>query len=208
MLAIKKFQKTIIMGSIMLATFFVSADDSKGFGANQVSWLNSKLVVRKKDRGKGVFAKAKVSRHEPLAVFGGVILTKKEVLALPQELIPLVLQIDQGLWISSLSTTQEPDMINHCCEPNAGMSGQIMLVAMRDIKVGEEITFDFAMVISEWVGMDPIACTCGAANCRKTVGQDDWKIKELQKKYKGYFSSYLERMIFFQSWDEVLAILK
>jgi hypothetical protein len=74
--------------------------------------------------------------------------------------------------------------------------------------VGEEITFDFAMVISEWVGMDPMVCTCGAANCRKTVGQDDWKIKELQKKYKGYFSSYLERMIFFQSWDEVLAILK
>ena len=35
--------------------------------------------------------------------------------------------------------------MNHSCEPNAGLSGQVVLVAMRDIRDGEEILYDYAM---------------------------------------------------------------
>jgi hypothetical protein len=40
-----------------------------------------------------------------------------------------------------------------------------------------------------------MACNCGAACCRKTITGQDWKSKELQAKYRGYFSWYLERRI-------------
>jgi len=35
--------------------------------------------------------------------------------------------------------------INHSCEPNVGFAGNVVLVAMRDIEAGEELTTDYAM---------------------------------------------------------------
>ena len=35
--------------------------------------------------------------------------------------------------------------INHSCEPNVGFAGDIVLVAMRDISPGEELTTDYAL---------------------------------------------------------------
>lgn len=40
-----------------------------------------------------------------------------------------------------------------------------------------------------------LKCKCGSKNCRKIIRGDDWKIKKLQKKYKGYFSDYLQKKI-------------
>jgi hypothetical protein len=38
-------------------------------------------------------------------------------------------------------------------------------------------------------------CNCGELNCRGEITASDWKIKELQIKYKGYFSYYVEKKI-------------
>jgi hypothetical protein len=35
--------------------------------------------------------------------------------------------------------------INHSCDPNVGFAGDIVLVAMRDIRQGEELTADYAL---------------------------------------------------------------
>jgi hypothetical protein len=41
---------------------------------------------------------------------------------------------------------EKANYTNHSCDPNAGFgSSPISLVAMRDVQVGEEITFDYAM---------------------------------------------------------------
>ena len=68
-------------------------------------------------------------------------------------------------------------------------------MALRDINSGEEITFDYATVVAEWVGMDPITCNCGATDCRKIILADDWQKLALQKKYAGYFSHYIQDKI-------------
>jgi hypothetical protein len=36
---------------------------------------------------------------------------------------------------------------------------------------------------------------CGSPNCRGLITEEDWKIPELQKKYDGYFSWYLQEKI-------------
>jgi hypothetical protein len=38
-----------------------------------------------------------------------------------------------------------PDDINHSCEPNVGFAGNIILVAMREVIAGEELTTDYAL---------------------------------------------------------------
>lgn len=81
---------------------------------------------------------------------------------------------------------------NHSCDPNIGVQGQIVFVAMRDIQTGEELTHDWAMTDYDDYEM---ACNCGAAECRKVITGRDWRIKRLQEKYKGYISCYLREKI-------------
>jgi len=85
------------------------------------------------------------------------------------------------------------DYFNHSCNPNCGLDSPISLVAMRDIEVGEEACFDYAM--SDSSDYDEFECHCGAPNCRKTITGRDWMLPELQERYFGFFSPYLQRRI-------------
>jgi SET domain len=84
----------------------------------------------------------------------------------------------------------EPVMlfINHSCEPNVGFAGNTVLVAMRDISPGEELTTDYALFDDY---DDMMQCRCGTPSCRATIGGEDWQRPDLQRKYGNYFSSYL-----------------
>ena len=64
---------------------------------------------------------------------------------------------------------------------------------MRDIKTGEEITFDYAMCDGSIY--DEFTCYCGSEHCRGSVRGNDWMRPELWEKYDGYFMPYLARRI-------------
>ena len=81
---------------------------------------------------------------------------------------------------------------NHSCDPNLGVQGQIIFVAMRDIQSGEELTHDWATTDADDYEME---CKCNAANCRKIITGRDWRRRDLQKKYAGYLSWYLDEKI-------------
>ena len=51
--------------------------------------------------------------------------------------------------------------MNHSCDPNCGIVGAVLLVAMRDIEPGDEICFDYAMTDTD--DYDEFECTCGTA---------------------------------------------
>lgn len=160
------------------------------------SWTHPQLEVRSSTHRNGLFTTSSLVKGTLLAVFGGIILTKEEVLSLEEPLRRYVLQIDDNLWIGSgLSYAEPADLINHSCSPNAGIQGQICLVALRDIHANEEITFDYATVLTQWIGIEEITCSCGSIECRKIIKEDDWKSPELQKKYVGYFSQYIQKKI-------------
>lgn len=83
--------------------------------------------------------------------------------------------------------------VNHSCAPNVGMGGNVLLVSMRDIAAGEELTIDYALFMA-----DPgfaMECRCGTAACRGTVTGTDWTRAELQQRYRGWFSWWLQREI-------------
>ncbi len=55
---------------------------------------------------------------------------------------------------------------NHSCNANTGYSG-LNVVALRDIKKGEELTLNYASFLDET--MEPFNCQCGAPNCRGLI---------------------------------------
>jgi len=142
--------------------------------------------------GKGVFARECIRPGELLVVWGGRIIRGDEVETLAPFRRRLILQVEEDLFL--LSTVESPgDWVNHSCEPNAGLEGQIMLVAMRSIMPKEEICFDYAM--SESSEFEEVECGCGSTLCRGTLSRTDWQLPELWDRYDGYFSPYLQRRI-------------
>ena len=108
---------------------------------------------------------------------------------------PAEIQIAEDLFIGPLSEKErEGSMIfsNHSCEPNIGVQGQIVFVALRDIQAGEELTHDWATTDDDDYS---VKCNCGAPNCRGTLTGKDWQRSELQARYAGYFSAYLAEKI-------------
>ena len=169
------------------------------------SWISPKLEVRSLPNfGKGIFAKEFIKKDELLTIFGGYVMTLDEEQQLPEGMRDYAHQIAPNfvLGINKLEDIQAVDFFNHSCNPNAGFQGQIFLVALRDIHIGEQICFDYAMVLS--VETYNIECLCGYEKCRKYITGNDWKIPELQEKYRGYFQPYLEDKIRNKSAHEII----
>jgi hypothetical protein len=162
-----------------------------------LSYLSPKTEVRgSKIHGRGLFAIADIAKNEIVAVKGGHIVDGKTLREkITPVLGPVEIQIGDDLFIAPVSDEErELSMLylNHSCDPNLGVRGEITFVAMRDISAGEELTYDWAMTDDDDYSIE---CNCGAPDCRKTLTGKDWQRPDLQKRYPGYFSAYLARKI-------------
>jgi uncharacterized protein len=162
-------------------------------GMIPVSYRSPKTeVLESKIHGRGLFAVADIACDEIVAVKGGHIVNGDQLRTeITPQLGPVEIQIGDDLYIAPVSAEErESSMLylNHSCEPNLGMRGEITFVAMRPICAGEELTHDWATTDD---GDYSIRCHCGAPSCRGTISGKDWQRPELQKKYAGYFSAYL-----------------
>jgi uncharacterized protein len=160
------------------------------------SFLSPKTEVRESAiHGRGLFAGQPLSKDELVAVKGGHIFDRTRLEELQARLGSAEIQIGDNLFIGPVEAEdREGSMIfsNHSCDPNLGVRGQIVFVAIRDIAAGEELTHDWAMTDCD---DSQLSCHCGAACCRGIVTGRDWMRADLQQRYRGYFSSYLERKI-------------
>lgn len=144
--------------------------------------------------GKGFFAVDFIKKDEVLAIKKGSILTKEDM-----DMAGIGggvgLQIDDNKYIAP-STKDEFEksmiFINYSCNPNIGMNGCDTVVAMRDIKSGEELVLDYATIANDDV---VLYCDCGSKDCRKIITGKDWMKKDLQEKYKGYFTNYIQNLV-------------
>ena len=146
--------------------------------------------------GRGIFAIDQIKKHEVVAIKGGHIFDGAQLKELEKVLGPAEIQIGDDLFIGPVSREDREGamlFLNHSCDPNVGVKGQIVFVAMRDIEPGEEITQDWAMTDDD--DSTSMTCNCGNPNCRGSITGKDWKKEELQKKYHGYMSWYIEEKI-------------
>lgn len=143
--------------------------------------------------GYGVYARETIYKDEIIATWGGKIVNLQDIKDAPPNDKRQLIQIDDDLLMLSPVDNEPSDYFNHSCTPNAGIRGQITLVAMRDIQPGEELCFDYAMCDS--APYDEFPCACGAPDCRGFIHGDDWKLPALWQRYDGYFATYLQRRI-------------
>jgi len=163
---------------------------------NASSYRSIKTEMRNSyTEGRGLFAKEPIRKGEIVSVRGGHIITRQ---------MEKKIKKPNGYWgypiadefvLAPLNTQEVEDVmmfLNHSCEPNVGILGQIIFVAMRNIDSGEELTIDYVMF---GANKEPMHCNCRSSNCRGLITASDWKIKILQVKYRGYFSSYIQLKI-------------
>jgi uncharacterized protein len=132
--------------------------------------------------GKSIFAKKNFKRGDVVLIVCGPIVKKPSIYTVP---------IDYGLYIDPIPPCK---YLCHSCNPNCGIKKRNMVVAMKNIKKGEEINIDYAMIIPKYNSKllkQSIICKCGNENCRGVFGSYVKLSKELKKKYKGFISDYL-----------------
>ncbi|OHA93488.1 MAG: hypothetical protein A3H52_02220 [Candidatus Zambryskibacteria bacterium RIFCSPLOWO2_02_FULL_39_26] len=162
------------------------------------SYISPKVKNRfSQTSGRGLSAVEEISKGEIVADYtngtGEYIDTEKS-----DELFEKgndhMIQIDDDLFFAAVknSDSEDADYINHSCDSNCGIKDKLKIVARKDIDVGEEITIDYAMMESSDYSFK---CNCGFLKCRGVVTGNDWKIPELQNRYSGYFSGYLQEKI-------------
>lgn len=145
--------------------------------------------------GRGLVAIESIERDEVVAVKGGHIVTTATLQSLPERFQNSEVQITDDLHLVAMTDEEYESVmlfLNHSCEPNVGFAGNIVLVAMRDIERGEELTTDYAL-FDDFEGS--MECRCGRSSCRRLINGRDWQRLDLQERYRGYFSWYLARRI-------------
>ena len=162
----------------------------------ELSYISPKAEVRGSPiHGRGLFAVEPFAEGEVVCVKGGYVFGRETLRAMPGWYRSAEIQVAEDLFIGPLAEGErEGSMIfsNHSCEPNVGVRGQIVFVAMRAVAAGEELTHDWATTDDDVYELE---CNCGATLCRKVITGQDWRKPELQEKYSGYFSSYLAEKI-------------
>jgi|SRR6185369_8637599 len=163
-----------------------------------MSWISPKVTRKASpNKGFGLFASENLCQGELICVTVGKVLTTEEALFHPMPYHCFQIELNLQLAPMDLNSLTGIFTTNHSCEPNAGLRNGIALVAMRGIRAGEEICFDYVMSDCT-MGLIPtvsMECKCGTKSCRGTITDTDWRDPVLQGKYQGYFSLYLAEIL-------------
>jgi hypothetical protein len=158
-----------------------------------LSYISPKAEVRASAiHGRGLFAAEPLAEGELVCVKGGYVFGRETLRSMAGWYRSAEIQVAEDLFIGPLAPEErEGSMIfsNHSCDPNMGVRGQIVFVAMRAVAAGEELTHDWATTDDDDYELE---CNCGSAACRGRITGQDWRKAELREKYRGFFSQHLE----------------
>ena len=158
----------------------------------ETTWLSPKVEVRDSTiEGRGLFALQDIQPGETVIIMGGTVLTDDEFQALRLEKYSSA-AIDEGLNIL-LDTPNPAEDGNHSCDANTWMRDEVTSEAKVQIATGRELTIDYATQtgFAAW----SMPCNCGSTACRGTVTGNDWRLSDVQARYRGHFSPFLNARI-------------
>jgi hypothetical protein len=157
-------------------------------------WLTPKAEVRPSSiDGRGLFAREPIAAGEVVMRLGGSIISDGDLMALAAS----------GARHDSISLGEGQNLLiegshpairgNHSCDGNLWMDDAVTISARHDIAPGEELTIDYALLTADkpW----RLDCRCGAADCRGTLTEDDWRLAAVQARYAGHFAPFLNARI-------------
>ncbi|MFZ4478305.1 MAG: SET domain-containing protein [Rhodoferax sp.] len=130
--------------------------------------------------GKGVFALQDIAEGEVLIEYVGEIISWPQAQARhPHDPTDpnhtFYFHLDENHVIDALVGGNSSRWINHACNPNCEadeQQGRIFIKALRNIRAGEELNYDYGLIIDERYTPKLKAeypCWCGGRNCRGTL---------------------------------------
>jgi uncharacterized protein len=135
------------------------------------------ISIQESKFGKGLFASVDIPKNTIVTRVTGRPMNFADTLAM-NENESHTLQIGVDRYILC-----EPPFLysNHSCEPNWGLTPDLGVKTLRDIKQGEELLWDYStsMLERHWT----MQCNCGSRNCRRLVTDFDLLPQQLQEKY-------------------------
>lgn len=137
-------------------------------------------VRRSGVHGRGVFAEVAIAQGEIILEYAGEVIDWDEALRRhPRDPSDpnhtFYFHLEDGRVIDGGVGGNSARWINHACEPNCEseeQAGRIFIRALRDIAAGEELSFDYRLVIDARHTpklKKAYACRCGSPKCRGTM---------------------------------------
>jgi uncharacterized protein len=140
-----------------------------------------KIQVRRSGvHGKGVFALQPIEKGTRLIEYKGEVITWKEALRRhPHDPSDpnhtFYFHVDEKHVIDAAVGGNAARWINHACKPNCKAEeedGRVFIDAVRDIGPGEELFYDYGLVIDDRYTpalKKQFECRCGHPRCRRTM---------------------------------------
>jgi len=164
-------------------------------------WLDPRVEVRVSPvAGRGLFARGPIEQGQPVVVWGGQVFTTAEIqvgIVADRSTVP----IGEGIYLGSpvgeydRDRNDLGDLMNHSCDPTVWMRDEVTLVTRRPIEAGEELTANYVYWEDDEAFVTPFVCSCGASVCRHRITGQDWRRAELQSRYEGHFSPFINERI-------------
>lgn len=143
---------------------------------------------------RGIFARTDIPRDTPIIEYIGEKITKAESQRRGDALINrskksggaavYIFTLNQRYDLDGAKGRNPARYINHSCAPNCEayvIRGRIWIYSLRDIKAGEELTYNYGFDIETW---DEHPCRCGTDRCVGfIVDEQQWPLllKKLKK---------------------------
>lgn len=136
-------------------------------------WINSKTSVSESNvHGLCRYATDQILKDDVIFVAGGIAINNQETTWYKG------LLVDRNYVLDLPVGSEYEAYVNHSCEPNCYIDGQIVFRALRDIQPGEQLSVDYGTFMLTI--HDPIPeCNCGTPSCRKTITGSDYKFLKI-----------------------------
>ena len=133
---------------------------------------------------KGLYAAKNIKAGKIIINYKGKIITIKETERNPKY------DNDKAIYLFNLNNRYDLDgdfeyniarLINHSCSPNCEVDGKdlkLWIFALRDIKKGEELSYDYGFAYDK--DYKQFVCKCGAKNCVGYIVREGsrWRIQK------------------------------
>lgn len=135
------------------------------------------ISIQQSKFGKGLFASIDIPKNTIVARATGIPMTFAQTLELGEkESHTLQVGVEQYILC-------DPPFLysNHSCNPNCGLTPDLELKTLRNIRQGQELLWDYStsMLERHWT----MPCNCGSSSCRHIIRDFDILPQELQAKY-------------------------
>ena len=138
----------------------------------------------------GLFAKSDIKKGEKVIEYKGRKFTHKQVEEndrFDNSKAIYLFTLNERYVLDGDTKTNTAKYINHSCDPNCEVDiikGKIWIIAIKDIKKGDELSYDYGFGYDADFRQFP--CKCGSKNCCGYIVRDDqrWRINRKYAKTK------------------------